>query len=161
MSDFKKFYNRKMDELKNNSLCFRAQADMGTHPITSRQPAAFHFYLSILENMIPEVNRSEIIFEAIQSAYRDVMLNRDIPKSVQDKVDEVHGMLLNAWHGKCLKSASERQENETGFFASDESKAVSEEFISDWNENKLGYDGLISKYKNTHLEYANSDDEQE
>lgn len=161
MSDFKKFYNRKIDELNNTNMGFRAQASMGTHPITSRQPATYHFYLSVLEGMIPDVNRSEIIFEAMQSAYRDIMINRDLPEAVQNRVDAVHGMLLNAWQGKCLKLDTEREENETGFFTSAEARRVSEEFISDWNEKNLDYDSLIKKYENTHLGNGTTGDDRE
>lgn len=151
MSDFKKFYDRKMYELYNQNVCFKAQASMGTHPMTTRQPATFHYYLSVLESLIPESGRSEILYEAVHSAYLDVISSKKTTDLTQKRADHVRSMLLNAWQGKCLRSDSEREPNETGFFSSEEAKKVSDDFINDWNSREYTYSQLIEKYENTHL----------
>jgi len=151
MSDFKKFYERKMYELYNQGVCFKAQTSMGTHPMTTRQPATFHYYLSVLETLVPETGRSEILYEAVRSAYLDILSSKKLTESAQQNVDLARGMLLNAWQGKCLRSDSERAEGETGFFASEESKKVSDDFITDWNSRSYTHSELVEKYQNTHL----------
>lgn len=151
MSDFKKFYDKKIEELNGQSLTFKAQASMGTHPLTTRQPANFHFYLAVLEQLIPDVSRGEILFEAIQSAYRDIAISDDLTPPVQARVDSVRGMLLNAYHGKCSKLDSEMAQGETGFSANEATKKICDDFIADYTENGLSFDELIAKYRDTFL----------
>ena len=150
MSLFKKFYDRKVDEVTNANVDFKAQAMMGTHPITSRQPAYFHFMLTILESKIPDVNKSEVIFEAVRSAYNDICSVNDLPSEIQGRVTDVRNMLLNAWSVKCARLDSDTSDFNTVLVANEDSKKIADDFISDYSS-PMSLDQLIDKYRSTYL----------
>lgn len=152
MSLFKKFFERKVEEVQNRNQSFEQVKAFGSHPYSSRQPAQFHFQLALLERFTPEANKSEILFEAIRSAYEDVVQpKRDsMTDSVKMITDEVYGMLYQAYFYKCARSQSEAGES-GGIYATDDAKAVADKFISDFDSGSLSYADLIAKYENTVL----------
>lgn len=150
MSSFKKFYDRKVEEVTNANVDFKAQTMMGTHPITSRQPAYFHFMLFILESKIPDVNKSEVIFEAVKSAYQDICSTDDLAPEIKQRVINVRNMLLNAWGVKCARLDSDSADDGAITITNEASKKIADDFISDYSS-PMGWDDLIEKYRSTYL----------
>lgn len=150
MSSFKKFYEKKIEEISNSNVDFKTQAMFGTHPITSRQPAYFHFMLTILESKIPDVNKSEVIFEAVKSAYQDICSTDDLAPEAQKRVSDVRNMLLNAWSTKCARLDSDSSDNDAMMVSNEESKKLADDFISDYSSTMTRHD-LIEKYRSTYL----------
>lgn len=150
MSAFKKFYDRKVEEVTNANVDFKAQTMMGTHPITSRQPAYFHFMLTILESKVPDVNKSEVIFEAVKSAYQDICSTDDLAPEAQQRVTNVRNMLLNAWGVKCARLDSDSGDNDAMMVANEASKKIADDFIADYSS-PMAWDEIIEKYRSTYL----------
>lgn len=160
MSSFAKFHAKKVEELEARSATFEQLRMFGTHPYSTRQPAAFFYYLTLLERFTPEVSKSEVIFEAVQAAFRDVIQPQidEMPESRREFCQDVYSMMLQAYCIKCAKSQSELDEK-GGFAASDESKALADEFLAHFESGDLDYGQLLEKYKNTPLDTVNYDGE--
>lgn len=158
MSSFSKFHAKKVEEIENRSASFEELRIFGTHPYSTRQPAAFYYYLTLLERFTPEVTKSEIVFEAIQSAFRDVVLAQieSIPNSSREQCQDVYSMMMQAYCFKCAKSQSELDER-GGFAVTDEAKTLADEFLSHFESGNLTYAELLQKYKDTPLDTVNFD----
>lgn len=150
---FLKFVERKREEVINRGQSFDEAKIMGAYPHSSRQPAAFHYYLTRLERCVPESSKAEILFELVRSAYADVCV--PIQESLTDKVREttdfVNGMLFKAYCIKAMRSASESSAGDTGFFCSDDLKKLADEFLQDYDSGSYDYYQLIEKYQGTQL----------
>lgn len=151
---FIKFVERKKEEVINRGQSFHEAKIMGAYPQASRQPAAFHYYLTRLERCIPETSKAEILFELVRSAYADVVmpLEESLTDPVRENLQAVNGMLFKAYCIKAMRSASERSdESSTGFFCSDDLKQLADQFLNDYDSFSLDYFQLIEKYKGTQL----------
>jgi hypothetical protein len=152
MSSFKKFHARKVEEVQNRRQSFDEAKMFGAYPHSSRQPAAFHYYLTLLERFTPEASKAEILFEAVRSAYEEVVVphRESMQESVKTITDDVYTMLFQAYAFKCAKSSTD--ETSEGYaLASDESKAIADEFLSEFDSGSLTYAELVGKYENTVL----------
>lgn len=149
---FKKFYDRKVEEVENRQQSFEEARIFGTFSYSTRQPAAFHYWLTLLERFTPEASKSEVLFEAVRAAYMDAI--QPIIESMTDPVreicDQVYSMTFQAYGYKCANSRAD-VEKTGGFCASDEAKALAEEFLSDFDSGKITHAELIAKYEHTIL----------
>lgn len=154
---FLKFVERKREEVINRGQSFEEAKIMGAYPHSTRQPGAFHYYLTRLERCVPESSKAEILFELVRAAYADVVV--PIQDSLTDKVrettDVVNGMLFQSYCIKAMRSASDHSSGDTGFFCSDDLKKLADEFLSDYDSGGYDYYQLIEKYQDTPLNTAN------
>lgn len=156
---FLKFVERKKEEILNRGQSFDEAKVTGAYPHSSRQPAAFHYYLTRLERCVPESSKAEILFELVRSAYQDLVIPTEegLTEKVRQQVQLVNGMLFHAYSAKAMRSSSEST-TEGGFFCSDDVKKLADEFISDYESCSYDYYQLADKYKGTALD-TNQDGE--
>lgn len=147
---FKKFYDRKVEEVENRQQSFEEARMFGTFPYSTRQPAAFHYWLTMLERFTPEASKSEVLFEAVRAAYMDAVqpVIEAMTDPVREVCDEVYSMMFQAYAYKCANSRAD-VEQMGGSFATDDAKAIAEEFLSEFDSGKLQHSELIAKYKGT------------
>lgn len=147
---FKKFYDRKVEEVENRQQSFEEARMFGTAPYSTRQPAAFHYWLTLLERFTPEASKSEVLFEAVRAAYMDAVqpVIEAMTDPVREVCDEVYSMMFQAYAYKCANSRTD-VEQMGGSFATDDAKAIAEEFLSEFDSGKLQHAELIAKYKGT------------
>lgn len=150
---FKKFYDRKVEEITNRQQSFDEAKMFGAYPISSRQPASFHFWLTLLERFTPEASKAEVLFEAVRAAYQEVVapIRENMESEHKQKCETVFNMLHVAYTYKCANSRAEAVENGSGFAATDDAKALADEFITAFDSGSLSYAELIEKYKGTIL----------
>lgn len=150
MSGFKKFYDRKVEEITTRQQSFDEAKVFGAYPHSSRQPAAFHYYLTLLERFTPEASKAEILFEAVRSAYDEVVtpLREEMTDPVREVCDHVYAMVYQAYSYKCGKSQSEIGDG-GGFSVTDEAKSLADEFLSDFDSGGYTHADLIAKYQGT------------
>lgn len=150
MSHFKKFYDRKVEEITNRQQSFEEAKIFGAYPSSSRQPAAFHYWLTLLERFTPEASKAEVLFEAVRSAYLEVVepIRENMQESVKTTCDTVFGMLFQAYAFKCSNSRAD-VEKTGGFAATDEAKTIADEFLADFESGSHTHAELIAKYENT------------
>jgi hypothetical protein len=149
---FKKFHDRKVEEVENRQQSFEEARMFGTAPYSTRQPAAFHYWLTLLERFTPEASKSEVLFEAVRAAYMDAIqpIIEAMTDPVRETCDQVYSMIFQAYAYKCSNSRTDI-EQQGGFFATDEAKALAEEFLSDFDSGKITHAELIAKYEDTIL----------
>lgn len=149
---FKKFYDRKVEEITNRQQSFEEAKMFGAYPVSSRQPASFHYWLTLLERFTPEASKAEVLFEAVRAAYQEVVapIRENMEVEHKQKCDAVFDMLYRAYHYKCSNSRADVQST-GGYFVTDDAKAVAEQFLSEFDSGSLSYSELIEKYKDTVL----------
>lgn len=146
MSLFKKFHERKLDEVMNHRASFDQARMMGSFPHSSRQPAEFHYYLAMLERFTPATSKSEILFEAIRSAFVEC-----VGSSLSDLEEpNVYNMLFMAYAAKCAKLSGDSS-SDSYISVSADSKAIAEQFLSDFESGDLSNSQIFEKYSNTFL----------
>ena len=150
MSSFKKFHDRKVDEVLNARQSFDQARMMGSFPHSSRQPAAFHYFLTMLELHTPDTSKSEILFEAVRSAFEEVVS----PSITDSEQPDVYSMLFMAYVAKCAKSSADSS-SDSVISISDDSKRIAEEFISDFDSRTIPFPELFEKYSGTFLASQN------
>lgn len=150
---FKKFRDRKVEEVENRQQSFEEARMFGTAPYSTRQPAAFHYWLTMLERFTPEASKSEVLFEAVRAAYMDAIqpVIEAMPDPVRETCDEVYSMMFQAYAYKCANSRSDTEQT-SGVFATDDAKAIADQFLTEFDSGKLEHAQLIAKYKNTVLD---------
>lgn len=151
---FVKFVERKKEEIINRGQSFEEAKIMGAYPHSTRQPAAFHYYLTRLERAVPETSKAEILFELVRAAYADVIvpLEESLTEKVRETTDLVNGMLFKAYLIKGMRSTSERaDESSSGFFCTDDVKKLADDFLHDYDSGGYDYYQLIEKYQDTPL----------
>ena len=149
---FKKFYDRKVEEVTNRQQSFEEAKMFGAYPVSSRQPASFHYWLTLLERFTPEASKAEVLFEAVRAAYQEVVtpIRENMEPEHKQNCDTVFDMLFRAYGYKCANSRADAESS--GFaFATDEAKAVAEEFLTAFDSGSLSYAELIERYKGTAL----------
>ncbi|OBQ15775.1 MAG: hypothetical protein AN488_20535 [Anabaena sp. WA113] len=146
MSLFQKFHERKIDEVLNHRTSFDQARMMGSVPFSSRQPAEFHYYLTMLERFTPDTSKSEILFEAIRSAFVET-----VGSSISNLEEpNVYNMLFMAYAAKCAKSSSDSS-SDSLVSVSDDSKTIADQFLSDFESRNLSELEIFQKYSNTFL----------
>jgi hypothetical protein len=150
---FLKFVERKREEVINRGQSFYEAKMMGAYPHSSRQPAAFHYYLTRLERCVPDSSKAEILFELVRAAYADVCLptRESLTDKVRETSDSANGMLYKAYCFKAMRSASEMSLGDTGFFCSDDMKKLADQFLNDYESGNYDSYQIIEKYQSTQL----------
>lgn len=165
MSHFKKFSDRKREEILNRQQSFDEAKLFGTTPYSTRQPAAFHYYLTLLDRFIPESSKAEILFEAIRSAYQDVVVpaQEAMTEPVREVTDNVYNMLFNAYQAKCSREGIPfvHLTNDYSEQVDEEIRSLAERYLSDFESGRMDYNALADKYLGTLLDPDYEVDEKE
>ena len=93
MSDrFKQFVEEKIQQDESVPLTFRYESEnFGTKTITFREPPSVYAMLDVMSGFLGKgVSKKEIIYEAIHSAFADLLdsIDQDTMAQLQDEYDE-------------------------------------------------------------------------